>query len=351
MGGSASKSSVKLENNTYVTNQSTINQLNETIISTIVNLTVQNVKSSSAALLASNKIVITGIKAGQDITITTEQTQSGMLDFSSIQLDSVTTAITDNLTKNILNEITSKASSDVVQKMNADANSKTEQEWGAIGWAQSSATAKEKVLNDIKNITTKNFSTVINQSVTTNFTQKNLSTCVATATAIQELQTSNFVAGRNVTLTANQTQAIQLFAKCVQDSNVAQNITKNITDFYKMKVVDDQASSTTTTQTGQTSAETKMGGFFSINSLLSFGGVIVFIIILLAGIAVYKHMNKDDGEENIPQSNEKPDNDGNDNGNGTQKGSGYSFYKAPTKNPLELFFNRHFLKTFFKPIN
>lgn len=285
MGGSSSKAKVSLENNTYVTNQNTINQLNETINSTIVNVTLENVKNSSAALLLANKIEITGIKAGEDITIVSMQGQKGMLDFMSIQIDTVTSAIQDALTTSIENQFKSVADTGVIQKMDAEAQAKTEQGWGAIGWAQSNSAVKQKVMNDIKNISTRNFHTVVQTSVTSNFTQKNLSTCASSVAATQEFKTSNLVAGRTVSLTLNQDQAVSLFTKCIQQSDVSNQIIKNISEFYNMKVSDANTTSVETAQTGSASASTTLAGIF--DNLLSYSSSGIFCFICIAFLVIW----------------------------------------------------------------
>lgn len=327
MGGSSSKSKVSLENNTYVTNQSTINQLSETINETIVNVTLENVKNSSASLLLANKIVITGIKAGEDITIVSMQGQQGMLDFLSIQIDTVTSTIQDSVEKAITNKFNSIADTGVVQKMDAEAQAKTEQGWGAIGWAQSNSAVKQKVVNDIKNISTRNFATVVKMSVESNFTQKNLSTCVSTVAASQEFKTSNLVAGRTVSLTLNQEQAVSLFTKCIQQSDVANQIMKNINEFYNMKVTDDYSTQVETSQTGKSSASTIMAGIFdNLLSYSSFGMCcsicIIFIIIWAVSIffpSSSSDMSVDSGElgNDLPDTTDK---------NGGNMFGGYRYY-------------------------
>ena len=298
MGGSSSKSKIELKNETYITNTNMLNQLSQTINETIVNVTVENVKTSSAALLLSNKIEITGIKAGEDINIVSMQGQKGMLDFASIQLDTVTSNIQEQLTKNIENQIKAASDSSVIQKMDAEAQAKTEQGWGAIGWAQSNSKVKEQVINNIKNTTVRNLTTVVKTSVTSNFTQKNLSNCISSVVANQEFKTGNLVAGRNVTLTLNQQQAIDLFAKCVQQSDVSNQIVKNIQDFYNMQVSDKSNVDVETSQSGKATAETKMAGFLDfLMSPWFWVGCVLCLLALAVIIFVANSFNSGDSGE------------------------------------------------------
>lgn len=298
MGGSSSKSKIELKNETYITNTNMLNQLSQTINETIVNVTVENVKTSSAALLLSNKIEITGIKAGEDINIVSMQGQKGMLDFASIQLDTVTSNIQEQLTKNIENQIKAASDSSVIQKMDAEAQAKTEQGWGAIGWAQSNSKVKEEVMNNIKNTTVRNLTTVVKTSVTSNFTQKNLSNCISSVVANQEFKTGNLVAGRNVTLTLNQQQAIDLFAKCVQQSDVSNQIVKNIQDFYNMQVSDKSNVDVETSQSGKATAETKMAGILDfLMSPWFWSGCVLCLLVIVVIIFIANAFNSGDSGE------------------------------------------------------
>lgn len=264
MGGSSSKSKVHQERNTFVTNRSDINILNEKINNTIVNTTVQNVKNCSASLVNNQRLKIIGVVAGEDIIISNQQIQEGMMDFSCVQTDEVKNDVAKQMIDQIMQQLQSTVDTSVIDKLNAVADSKSSQDWGAFPWggADSKSNVKQIVNTNINNMTSKNIQNVVKNAVESNFTSATYNDCLSTVINNQEFEARDLQTGRTVRITNQQEQSAKLFAKCVQNSNIANSITDNITNFFGLDVKEDTKNSTDATVSGESTSEAVSTGLF-----------------------------------------------------------------------------------------
>ena len=262
MGGSSSKASTSqnLENN--FVNKSSLNLLNSTINSTIVNTTIKNVKQCSAVLLQNQNIKIIGLNAGGDITITSQQVQQGMLNFACAQSTDVYNNIMTEVINTIMDQLSSSVNNNVLNDLNAQASAKSTDQWGSFPWggADSSSDTSQEVRNNITNVNNKTINNVVKNAVSTNFTNKNYDKCISKVIGTQEFLARDLTAGRNITLTLNQDQSTKVFSQCIQSSKVSNFITQNIADFFGLTIRDDVSNSATNLLSAESLAESLKGG-------------------------------------------------------------------------------------------
>jgi hypothetical protein len=286
MGGSSSKSKVTQVNNNFVTNTENINVLNSFINSTIVNSTVNQVKQCSASLINNQTIKILGVKAGEDLNLYLAQDSTGFLNFTCAQNSKVLNSVIGDLTQNILSTLKTNIGADVLNKLDALAASKSTQDWGAFPWSSSKSKTdtSQEVNNTVINTTNKNLETVISNSVESNFTMSDFSSCLAKVIANQDIVAQDLTAGRNITLSADQKVSTDLFQNCIQSSDIANNITSAITGFLEIETDTVQSTELAQESHAESISKAEQTGLFQgigsmFNSIYSglgnlFGGVL-----------------------------------------------------------------------------
>ena len=262
--GGDSSSSVEQRQDTKVINKSSVDFLNQQIQNTIVNTTLDFVKSCSASLINTQSIKITGIRAGEDVTITTKQAQQGMLDFGCAQNSTVKNDVSASIVSKLLSDITNNVDTNVLSSFEATANATSDQGWltlPSLGDASSSdANVVQTINNNIRNESDKTFENLIKTRVEANYTQSVHDDCLAKVISSQEFVTSNVIAGRNVTLTVDQQQAAQLYSKCIQSNGVSNRITNDILSFLDVNIVDDVQTTSKTDLTGGSESKNIIAG-------------------------------------------------------------------------------------------
>lgn len=264
MGGSSSSSKVYQESETYVTNKSDIDVLNQTINTTIVNTVIENVKKCSASIIQNQKIEIIGLVAGEDINITSQQVQQGMLDFSCAQTDKIQNEVVNKMVTEIMNQMQTNVDTTVLEKLDAIASSKSTDEWGSFPWggSESDSDVEQKIKTKIKTDLKKDIKNIVENSVMANFTNKNYNECLSRVVNSQEFLAKDLTAGKNITLTLEQDQAAQIFTRCIQDSDIANKVSTTITDFLGVAIKEDTSTTRMLLASADATAESLSGGFF-----------------------------------------------------------------------------------------
>jgi hypothetical protein len=264
MGGSKSKATVLQQNETLIVNKSSLDVLNEQIQKTIVNTTIDIVKECSASTTATQLQHIKGLKIGGDVNIGGTQKQEVLLDFTCAQSDQVQQGVSQEMVQEILQQMENKVDNSVMTDLEAKAKSKSKNDWGALPWGGSDAEAdtKQIVNNTVINDTDRTLKNVVKTAVETNFTQNIAEKCMATVVASQKVIVEEIAAAGDFNYEMHQEQVVNLYADCVQGSEIANNITSNIATFYDMKIEDDTTTKAETEMTGKSESESVQTGFF-----------------------------------------------------------------------------------------
>jgi hypothetical protein len=261
MGGTESKASTsqKIKNN--VVNKSTLNYLNKVVVDTIVNVTIENVKTCSASLIQNQKFELIGVHAAGDININVTQVQQGMLNFECIQNDKVHNDTTSQVVNQIISQLKNSLDTETFNNLDAETQAKSKSDFLAMSdKSKADSKTKQNVKNNITNDTTRNIESLVNYSTNLGFTNKNFDSCIASVVANQSVKARNLSSGKNISFTVDQRQGVTLFTKCVQSSDVANKITSGISNFLGLTVVDDTKNKTSTTGTAKTVSDALSNG-------------------------------------------------------------------------------------------
>lgn len=272
MGGSESKSKAKQTVKNNIINKSILDVLNRTIIDTIVDVTVENVKQCSASLIQRQNIKFGNLRAKGPININTSQTMDGMLNFACVQKDTVVNDIVNSIISQVMGEINSKIDNQSINDLDAKANSKATNDWlSTFGKSKSNSEVDQKIENDIQNISERTLKNVVEFSTKINFTNKNLSTCLAKVVALQNFEVGNVTSTESsITFTNDQKMAVQVYAQCVQSSNVSNKIVQDMTNFLGLTIKDDTRTGLNNTVVGESIATALSNGpLGSIGTLFS----------------------------------------------------------------------------------
>ena len=311
MGGSSSKSSLYQEQNNTVINRSTLNFLNKQLNDTIVNTTIENVKSCSASIVQNNKATLQNLEIKGDFYMTINQAQSSALDFSCVQKSDVKNEIVSKLINQIKSQFENNIDTSILNQLSAEVKTKSDTDWGSMPWGSSDAETdtKQIVNNRVINDTDKNIENVIATRVEANYTQKANDSCAAKVINNNDATFKNITVGKDWHVSLDQEQAAKVYAQCVQDSQTSNKITEDILSFLDVKVKEDTNTQTDTKL--DTIAETTakksgplgfLGDLFGLSqgatmaiSASAFLSVVCtcFIFLALIGYFVYASMKKD----------------------------------------------------------
>lgn len=260
MGGkqSKAKSSINIENNSMVVNQSDINIVNKNIVDTTVNTLIKRANEATATLNNTQVVDMSGgFVYGDFDPGTVEQTMKGQLNFQTLQKDAVRNDIIMDVMNKMMDTINRNVSVDVLDKMNANAAAtQTSGYMGGFGTGGGNSESDVKIINKYTGINTshKNLHQEIVTKLVNNFTQETINKCISTVNNSLYVNYSNKVVyGNWKPGFIKQSIASDLIFNCLQTSETAQKITKELASDTGVTIVDD---STTTKKTdiGATSA-------------------------------------------------------------------------------------------------
>lgn len=275
MGGSSSKSSVTVKQNTTLINRSSINVFNKMVNTATINVSLQAVQNCSASLINNQKIDISNIVAGEDIVILSSQEQNALMNFSCIQRSDVKNDVVSKLTSQVMTDMKNNVQQDVINKINAQVASHSTSDWmsGFGGGSSSSSKVNQDINTYVENNQKKDIKNVFENALYSNFSNFVESNCIAKIIQGQEFSAKDLTAGRDVKLTVNQKQVAQQLAKCVQENNVSNKVMQDVTNFAGIKIVEDTEQGAETESTSTAEAISKALG--PIGSVLDgLGGLI-----------------------------------------------------------------------------
>jgi len=240
MGGSSSKSIIKQESDQLVTNTTNVNAINKAINDFVVNAIIEEAKECSASIFQSQKVILVGLRAQGDISIGVEQKQASVLNFNCIQASQVRNDIANQLVQQMISNLESTNTVDVLNKLDAAAASKAENQFTLNPFASSDAQSQVEQIHNFRSSTNtnKNIENVIKNSIEANFTSRNVETCKSSVVASQSVEVRDAVTSAKITVAIQQEQATNILVKCVQTSDIANQITSDILNYLDVKTTD-----------------------------------------------------------------------------------------------------------------
>lgn len=284
MGQTSSRATAKLSSNTVIVNQSDINLLNKTVNNLTVDMMIESAKSCSSSIVQNQDQIIGSITAGGKSNISLTQEQAAKLDFSCLQKDNVQFDIINKITDTMKNQINNTNNSEVLNKMVANVQAKAQDQWGSFPWSgsKSDVNINQEVNTFVQNNTKVNLSNVVENASFANFKTKLASDCIGKIIQSQKQIIGSIAAEDQAVIALTQKQAADALIKCVQDSNIAQQIVTDVVKFVglNLEIQNDTKSDTNLAADGKAESETQ--GFFQ--------GVSGFFTGLFSGFGSYGPM-------------------------------------------------------------
>jgi hypothetical protein len=237
MGGSSSKSSVKMTNNTVAVNETDINYLNKTVNKVSTEAIVENAKSCSASIVQSQQQSYGNIVVGSEGSATLGQNQTAKLDFSCLQEDSVQMDLINKISESLKTQISDKANTAVLNKLSAAVASKSKSDSIGFPWGGSNAESSvdQEVNNYVSNKTKVNVENVIENSTFASFKSKSIQDAIAKVIQSQEIEAGNVTIMQGGTFLSTQEQRATLIVEVIQKAKIGQKV---VTDLVKFAGLD-----------------------------------------------------------------------------------------------------------------
>lgn len=261
-GGSKAKSAVSIENNTMIVNESNISILNKNIVDTTVNTIIKRANEATAKIISTQVVDMSGGFVYGDFSPgAVQQDMKGNLNFQTLQKDAVRTDIIMDVMNQLQDTINRNVSTDILDKMNA--NAAASQSSGFLSTGSGSSDSDTKIINNYssKNISNKSLNQEIITKLVNNFTQETVNKCIASVENSQYVNYSNKIVYGNFTPGfIKQTIATDLLTNCMQTSETANNITKQIASTTGVSIVDDSSTSKSSDLTATAAASQQNTG-------------------------------------------------------------------------------------------
>lgn len=297
MGGSSSKGRATLKYQSLIVNQTDIDILNRSVNDFVANTIINQASHCSASTYQLQEIDLSGMDIGGDLVIDTiDQEQSSNISFDCVQVSAIQNDIASGVVNEYLNTIKESFSSEAMTQLLNNAKTSSEQQFGGIGEAK--ASTKVNTEYEYTNITQvdEHLQNIVENSISNNFNVEDLQECIATVKAHQRVVLANTTVGGNVSIGAiTQRQATDLIANCLQQRNIANDITAQLITQLGIDTDTTNQTSQTTTMESKTDTEAKNKGVFegigtALNDLLSGLGeawIVIAVIVIGAVVVAY----------------------------------------------------------------
>ena len=259
MGGNESKQEnhVKIENNTFVTNRTDINMLNETtqnvsnnVIVNVTNSHTTNVKATNRLRIKNSSITVKG-----DIVI--DQTNNLSVQITTEFINEVITRLQTDLTAAMTSAIENNVSNDILSKLMNNLEENMKKGWGNISDSLSVKNKSEQsdtteILNNINitNDTHTDLKNIINLVIDSKINNDISNQCMATALAENGIDIENsdlLTSDGNFRL--NQLNTLNFVSSCTANSKVIAEISDKLAQIFDVKIIEDKTNKTSTDTT------------------------------------------------------------------------------------------------------
>jgi len=288
----------KFINNVY--NESNIKNSNTLINNTITNLTTKNVKQCSANIISDQEINIGTVSAKGDVIIASDQFIKSILDFSCIQTDEVRTKLINDIVTKLTANLSSSADVDIINKMQANAEAKTESQWLDLSLKSTNTETEvnQSIENNITNIQNKTIENTIKTIVETNISQSFFDSCISKVINKQGFSLKEIKAGGSVNIGIKQEILTETFQKCIQDANIGTEILSDFSNITDLLTKDEFKARTKTEAGAAAKAITTIKGLFDGlfdfgdlgKSLLSWGSVLCLCICCIIIVIIFVYL-------------------------------------------------------------
>uniref|UniRef100_A0A6C0EAH0 Uncharacterized protein n=1 Tax=viral metagenome TaxID=1070528 RepID=A0A6C0EAH0_9ZZZZ len=251
MGGASSSVSQKYD--TTVISNNDINILSEQINDYTANTIMKNASSCSGSLTQMQDIDWSGTSVAGDFNFTADQNQTGAINFDCIQTANMTSDVANEVLNKMLQTLHTSYDKNIIDQLDASASTKSKSGVGSFDTSKTSSDVSiDYKYTDIQN-TSKNITNVVKNAITNNLDLTNIQDCITNTKQIQQASFKNLNVGGNVVAAVKQSQAADMVAKCVQNSNFSNKIVNQVVSDLGLQ----QSDQSSLTKSTSISAEAK----------------------------------------------------------------------------------------------
>lgn len=265
MGGSNSKSKSTTTNKSDITvvNKSDLDLLNKNVNDFVSNTVINQASNCSANISQLQNIDF------QDITTTgafvvdgVNQNQSAAITFDCVQLSAFQNDIANGVLAEYTNAIQNSYNTSALTSMTAAAQAAANNQFGTTSGSSSNSKSdndyKFKSTNDVN----QNIQNVVENAITNNMSLSDIQSCMAQVKNSQNMNFKNITAGNVEIKALSQTQAADLYAKCIQEKNDGNKISTQVVGDLGLTVATEATASTSASLAGTSSSEATNTGVF-----------------------------------------------------------------------------------------
>lgn len=228
MGNKASSTS-RVENNLVVVNENDVSLLNTQINNLITTSIVNSAKSCSASISQIQNIKLKDIKVKDDVTITTDQTQSSVLSFECIQYSELRNDISQEIINKIMTVLTENNNVKIIDTLNAISKAKIETKGLPMSIANTSSNDQTVINNTrIEDISRTYINQVVQNTVCNNFKTEDIQNAVSNVNNQQDVSIEKVDVEGKFMAVMSQSQGAELMLKVIQKSDIGNKITTTL---------------------------------------------------------------------------------------------------------------------------
>jgi hypothetical protein len=242
------------------------------------------------------------------------QNQSQKVDFSCVNVTEIAGTVGNEILAKMMTNLDTKFDASMLDKLNSSANTDNNTGFGGGIGANVNSNSNINYKSTTVNENRKKIENVVKNSITNNMNLKSVQECTMNAMQQQSVDLSNMNVGGNANIgKVEQTQVLDLVAKCVNNSKMGSNIINKIANDLGLTVKEvtvvkketelDSSATTKNVATGPiqdlgTAVGSIFGGIFGGLSKLILIPVILFIIcccLCCCGLLVFMMMGSGGG--------------------------------------------------------
>lgn len=264
MGGSSSKSSTTNKSTTTVVNNSDLQLLNENINNFVSNTVVNQAASCSASISQLQNVNFSHITTTGDFTVDgVSQNQKAAITFDCVQLSAFQNDIANGVLTQYMDAISNSYDTSAIASMTASAQATAQNQFGTTSGSKSNSSSNnEYTFNSTTNVN-QDIKNIVENSITNNMSLSDMQDCMASVKNSQSINFSDIDVGGNFTVKAlSQTQAADLYAKCMQEKNNGNKISNQIAADLGLTVTTEATNSSISELSGTSTSEASNTGVF-----------------------------------------------------------------------------------------
>ena len=267
-GGSSAPSAGKITqtNNVKQMTQNDLNALNEQINSMISSTILSQTSSCSSGSLQDATVILRNIYVGGNWDLSQTLNQNNAMNFSCLNVNNVRNNIASQMINQIMTALQNNTSSSILSQMEAYAAAHSETGAGGGILNPFSHTSSESNVEQTQNYDTETFNytniqNIVEDAVTVSFTDTALSQCINSTQqeAYYEIKGATVTGNWNYVNTI--TQGTDLITNCVNQNNIANNVTSRILEYFGVQVVDNTETSGNFNASAEAIASSIVKGF------------------------------------------------------------------------------------------